>query len=57
MIEIVLAKVINCEERYFNIHERITGKWGYVGMNTIENASEGKWLKPNEIVTLERLHV
>ncbi|WP_345954238.1 hypothetical protein [Mucilaginibacter sp. PAMB04168] len=52
--EIVLTKVVDHNNRYFNIQEQVLGKWGYRGIRDIEASYNRKWLKPNELYTLEK---
>lgn len=52
---IVLCREIDGEERYFNLEEKITGKFGYNGMQGIEHNFLTRWSRPNEFNELKKL--
>ncbi|WP_342327993.1 hypothetical protein [Pedobacter sp. FW305-3-2-15-E-R2A2] len=53
--QLALVRVLNNQNCYFKLENFITGKWGYRGMEDIEDSYKRRWSAPSEIETVEKL--
>ncbi|TFF36342.1 hypothetical protein [Mucilaginibacter psychrotolerans] len=54
LVTLVLSRVVNNEDRYFNLQYLVDGKWGYSGLQDIEHQYKYPLHRPDEIVSLQK---
>ncbi|AMR32796.1 hypothetical protein A0256_15895 [Mucilaginibacter sp. PAMC 26640] len=54
LVTLVLSRVVDNDERYFDLQELVDGKWGYSGLQYIEHRYKYPLRWPGEITSLQK---